>query len=184
MTRLDDFDELECPEEIEDVDQLRNVLSDVVHQHNRLLVEVRRLDNLVVDALETRRTTREGLDDLQDDVERLRMDVDLLDGTVPNKNQTKIERIRGIVSYAVTEATGGPAGVVIETGEATAAANSGRNTALRLMDEIGTTFRWASVENPGGPNPKQLRIATKDRTVTGLMDDVREEFTDSNAATG
>lgn len=184
MRDLADLDELECPDEIEDIDQLREILCPLIDRQNRLLVEVRRLDKLVIDAQERSRDASADLDAIQADLDRLRDHVDVVDATMPNQQQDKLDKIRGILSYAVEEARGGRVGVIVETGEATAAAQTSRNTALRLMDEIGTNFEWASLKNPGGPNPKQLRLAIDDQEVHDLMDDVRTHYQGGGAVSG
>jgi hypothetical protein len=43
------------------------------------------------------------------------------------------------------------------------------------MDEIGSTFAWADVKNPGGPKPKELRVST-DTGLEALMADVAAAY--------
>lgn len=184
MHDLHDLDELDPPDEDASVEELWDTLGALVERHNELITRVQRADKLAVKALEDSRSIDRDVDTLRSELEDLQQHLDIVDASMPDQQQDKLGRIRGILSYAVAEATGGPAGVIVETGEATAAAQTSRNTALRLMDEIGSNFEWASVKNPGGPNPKQLRLAIRDRDVHDLMDDVRAHYQHGGAVSG
>lgn len=178
MDSLHDLDGLEWPEEIEDIDHLHTLQSRRDDRLNRLLAEVQRLDKLVIDAQERSREANEDLERVDEDLGRVHECVDVIEATMPNQQQEKFGKIRDIISYGISEGTGGRRGVKINTGEATAASGASRNTALRLMDEIGANFEWASVENQGGPHPKQLKIATNEWGADAIMDDLRAHYTD------
>lgn len=156
------IDDLPDPDDIDDADDARDAYA-------KLLAEVQRLDNLTVRALENSREAVETADDLEDHVS-------MVDASVPEQSKSKLENVQSVLEYAVTDATGGPAGVTMETGEVTAAIDGSRDTALRLMDEIGGTFSWADVENPGGPNPKKLRLQVAGRERNDLLADVADQY--------
>jgi len=114
-----------------------------------------------------------------DELQHLRGQLDTIDATMPQQQRGKRQKVRSILEFGVSEANGGTAGVKITSGEAAAAASCSRDTARRLMDEIGTTFAWADVKNPGGPNPKELRVST-DTGLESLMADVAAAYDTRN----
>lgn len=109
------------------------------------------------------------LDDLAEDVQ-------IVDASVPRQQTTRVKNVVAIIDHAYEDGTGGSKGVTLDTGEVTAAIDGSRDTALRLMDDIGGAFRWAGVENPGGPKPKQLRLATKVHDRDDLLEDVTDHY--------
>jgi len=113
---------------------------------------------------------------LREELREVREEATLAQAQTPEQQQDKLANLKAILRYAVEDANGGMGGVKVETGEATAAIDGSRSTALRLMDEIGGSFAWAEVENPGGPKPKELRLATRGRDLADLLADVREEY--------
>lgn len=181
MTGLDELDGLDCPDELDDLEELRTLLCRLIDRQNTILVELKRLDNLTIRALENSREAAEDAGEVRSELAQIKEDVDVVNAAIPDHQQEKLDRIRGILAYAVTEARGGPGGVKVDTGEAAAAAKTSRNTALRLMDEIGASFSWASTETPGGPNPKQLKLSIGNSGVNELMDDVRAKFGERGA---
>lgn len=169
-------DEIDPPDGLDSVDELEGYLADLADAHNALVREVERIDRLVVNGLNSKNDGLDELETLRGEVDRLRDQVEIVDATMAKPQQSKVQKIRATLQWAMTHGSGGPAGVVVETGQASAAASCSRKTARRLMDEIGSSFRWADVETPGGPNPKQLRLAIRDRGMDDLMDDVRAHY--------
>lgn len=113
------------------------------------------------------------------ELRHLRSQLDTIDATMPQQQRGKRQKVRSILKFGVSEANGGTAGVKVTSGEAAAAASCSRDTARRLMDEIGSTFAWADVKNPGGPKPKELRVTIADGLET-LMADVEAAYDTAN----
>jgi hypothetical protein len=114
-----------------------------------------------------------------DELRHLRGQLDTIDATMPQQQRGKRQKVRSILEFGVSEANGVTAGVKVTSGEAAAAASCSRDTARRLMDEIGTTFEWAGVKNPGGPKPKELRL-TIENGLEALMADVAAAYDTAN----
>lgn len=121
-----------------------------------------------------------GIDDRLDEIEQrlddLEQSVTKVDASVPEQSKNKIDNVESVLDYAVNHATGGRNGVKVDTGEVGGQINGSRDTALRLMDDIGSKFQWADVDNPGGPKPKQLKLAVGGRTIDELMADVVAQY--------
>jgi len=166
------MDEIDPPDDITDIADLEAYLGELAAAHNDLVREVNRLDNLVVRALENSREAGEDVADLQGEVDRLRDQVEMVDATMPDQQKGKYEKMLAIVRAALDDGSQGPSGVKITTGHAATAAGSSRDTARRLMDEIGASFPWAECEAPGGPKPKELRISTRRHDEDDLVDDI------------
>jgi hypothetical protein len=175
------MEEIDPPEDIDNIGDLESYLGELAAAHNDLVHEVNRIDNLVVGALENSREAGDDVEALRGEVSRLRDQVELVDATMPAQQKSKLAKIRDILEFGMTEATGGRGGVKVTTGEAAAAAGASRDTARRLMDEIGANFSWAEVKTPGGPNPKELRLAIRGRDLDELMDDVRGHYGGASA---
>lgn len=170
------MNEIDPPEDINSVDDIESFLGELAEQHNELVREVERIDNLVIRALDNYHDTSDDLEELRGEVNRLRDQVEIVDATMPDQQKGKLEKVRSILEFAMDHGSGGMRGVKVDSGEAAAAAGSSRDTACRLMDEVGATFSWADVETPGGPKPKVLKLAIQDREVGELMDDVRAHY--------
>lgn len=99
------------------------------------------------------------IDEQAETIARLERDVDQTRASVPDQSRTKIENIRATIEHAYDRQTG-PSGTKLPSGEVTAVIDGSKQTALRLMDDIAGKFEWAETENPGGPNPKALKIRT------------------------
>lgn len=169
-------DEIDPPEDIENIDDLIEYLSELAERYNDLANRVENINTNVNGLFARAGEFDDRLDRQEGRFDRLEDQVEIMDVTMPKQQKTKLQKVRNILEYALTEGTGGRAGVKIDTAEATAAAGSSRQTARRLMDEIGATMPWADVETPGGQQPKQLKLAIRDRDVEELMDDVRTQF--------
>jgi regulator of replication initiation timing len=148
-------------------------LSETVEEQARTIENFRAvLDN----SIQRRKALEERIDELEhklDDVER---DVGLTQAAVPEQSKQKVENVCDVLEYAATHASGGYAGTAVTTGEVTAAIDGSRSTARRLMDDIAGRFEWATAENPGGPNPKKLKLAIKSRAWEDLQDEIIEEY--------
>jgi len=107
-----------------------------------------------------------------DDVER---DVSTTQAAVPEQSKTKMDNVVEVVKHAYNKETRGRAGTTLPSGEVTAVIDGSKQTGLRLMDEIGGKFDFAHVENPGGPNPKQLKIKTQ-RDLPERLDKVVDRY--------
>lgn len=167
------MDTIDPPDEIDDRADLETYLDRLAAQQNEIVRELNRIETMALAADDRSVEAATDVDDLQGQIDRLRDQVDMMDATMPDQQRTKLQKVRSILEYALEEGTRGTTGVKLVTGEVTAAAGSSRQTARRLMDEIGAAFEWAEVKTPGGPNPKELRLAVNDRAVGDLMDDVR-----------
>jgi len=126
---------------------------DRVNSRDELLKTLQVLDTRLDAMLDRMDDIEARLDDLEDDV-------GLAKASVPEQSKTKMDNVVAIVKHAYEKDTGGRAGTKIPSGEVTAVIDGSKQTALRLMDEIGGKFGWAETENPGGPKPKQLKIKT------------------------
>lgn len=162
-------DDIPDADDVESVENLLGILTDLAKE-NQIQRSQLSAQADAIDFLETE------VEQLREDLESVNENVELVDATMPDQQKGKMQKIRGILEYATSDATGGPSGVTVETGEATAAAGSSRDTALRLMDDIATNFAWARVDNPGGPNPKKLKLDIRGRSVSDLMDDVQAHY--------
>ena len=162
------------PDAIESVEDLREVVDE-------LAADLDRVDGNVNGLFARAGEFDERLAAIEDRLDALEDQVELVDATMPAQQKSKLAKVRDILQYGMTEATGGRGGVKVTTGEAAAAAGASRDTARRLMDEIGANFSWADVETPGGPNPKELRLAIRGRDLGELMDDVRGHYGGASA---
>lgn len=129
------------------------------------------------------------LGELQEEIQRRDQRIDELEQQIErmqvassSQKGGKIEKISDVLDYAESEATGGRYGVTLVTGEVAAAASCSRDTALRIMDEIGGSMPWAMVENPGGPKPKQLKLQTGDHDPSKMLQDVTARYGEKEAA--
>jgi len=120
-------------------------------------------------------TIHDRLDKLEQTVEQMQQDVSVTKASVPEQSKTKMDNVVGIVQHAYDKDTGGHMGTKLPSGEVTAVIDGSKQTALRLMDEIAGKFSWADVENPGGPNPKELKIKTA-RDVKKRINGVVEKY--------
>lgn len=171
------------PEDIDSLDDLVSFLSDLAERHNALVREVERVDENTNGVFPRLSSIDDDLAELDNQVHAVKNQLDDVNGHVetveasmPDQQKGKLEKVEAILDYAYTHASGGAAGVVVETGEATAACGASRQTALRLMDEIAGSFSWAKTQNPGGPKPKQLRVATRAHEKSELVGEVHEQF--------
>jgi len=115
------------------------------------------------------------MDTLEARLEDLEQDVNATKASVPEQSKTKMDNVVSVVKHAYEKDTGGMTGTKLPSGEVTAVINGSKQTALRLMDEIAGKFGWATVENPGGPNPKQLKIKTT-HDLSDRLDRVVERY--------
>lgn len=162
-------DDIPDPDDIDSIDGLRDAIE-------ALTENVDRIDGNVTGLFARAGEFDERLGRIEERLDTLEEQVDLVDATMPQQQKGKLEKVQAILEYAIDHGSGGHAGVKVDTGEATAAAGSSRDTARRLMDEIGGSFPWADVETPGGPKPKQLKLRIRDRTPDELMSDVRAHY--------
>lgn len=154
----------ELAEKLELVEKHEQRFADMAEQ----LVDLRR----EIQALEAEN------EQLREQLDAVREEATLAQAQTPEQQQNKLANVKAVLRYAVEDANGGMGGVKVTTGEATAAIDGSRSTALRLMDEIGGTFSWATVENPGGPKPKELRLAINGRSLSDLLSDVHATYAD------
>lgn len=98
------------------------------------------------------------IDENAEAVDRLENDVTVTKASVPQQSKGKIENVMSVIEHAYDKRNGGRSGVKLPSGEVTAVIDGSKQTALRLIDEIGGKFDWAKAENPGGPNPKVLKV--------------------------
>lgn len=173
---IHDIGPIDPPESIDSPEDVQAFAETMAETMNVVVREVQRLDRLTVRALEKNRETDADVEEVRDRLETVHEKIDVVDATMPKQQRGKLEKVRAILEYATSQARGGYGGVKVTTGEAAAAASCSRDTALRLIDEIGATFSWAASKNPGGPKPKQLRLSIGDQTVGDLMVDVREQY--------
>lgn len=174
------------PEEIDSLEDVKTLFAAMQQRDDELQSNLESKYRLAVEdviELEERVETLEQENRaLRNRITQLEQSQEDIHATMPKQQRDKQAKVRAILEYATNEATGGQSGVKVETGEATAAAGCSRNSALRLMDEIGAKLSWAAVKNPGGPQPKELRLTIKDRDVEELMVDVRDAFRDGGEA--
>lgn len=179
-------DDIPDPEEIDSLEDVKTLFAAMQQRDDELQSALESKYQWAVEDIITLEDRVEALQQeneaLKDRVARLEQSQEDIHATMPKQQRDKQAKVRAILAYATNEATGGQSGVKVETGEATAAAGCSRNSALRLMDEIGAKLSWAKVRNPGGPQPKELRLAIKDRDVEELMTDVQEAFMDRGEA--
>lgn len=159
------------PDEIETIDDLKDALA-------ALQDDLERVDGNVNGFFARVSGIDDRLNDIENRLDRLEQSVNKVDASVPKQSKNKVDNVESVLEYAVNHATGGRGGVKVDTGEVSGQIDGSRDTALRLMDDIGSKFQWADVDNPGGPNPKQLKLATGGRTVEQLMNDVVEVYGD------
>lgn len=157
------------PDEIDDKDDLIDYVQDL-EGRMRSLIETR---GALFDRIENLEQT---VDAQAERIEELDNEVGVVDASVPEQSKGKVENVIAVMKYAKEDANGGMGGVKIDTGEVTAAISGSRATARRLMDEIGGTFQWAETKNPGGPNPKELRLGIKDKSLSQLKSEVTDGF--------
>lgn len=134
------------PEQIEAKDDLQEMLKTLQGQ---LQAAHRRMDDIEA----TVESNAARLNDLEGEV-------NVTKASVPAQSRGKIENVLAVVEHAYERQNGGVAGVKLPSGEVTAVIDGSKQTALRLMDEIAGKFSWATVDNPGGPNPKALKLKT------------------------
>jgi hypothetical protein len=147
-----------------------------------LQAQVDRLEELIgenVAGLHARLSRFEDhLDSVDRRIDELEDDAKVARATTSSKKQSKVEKATEVLE-AADRKQGGPAGVVIDTGEVIGAAKCSRSRATGLMDEMAGAIKDAETRTPGGPNPKALRLPIGgDRDVDELIDELVESWGD------
>lgn len=98
------------------------------------------------------------LDTVESRIDKVENDVTVTKASVPDQSKNKLDNVMSVVEYAYDKKNGGRAGVKIKSGEITAVIDGSKQTGLRILDEIGGKFQWATAEKPGGPNENYLKV--------------------------
>jgi len=133
--------------EIDDIDSIEELKAQLKKQQGQI-----KAAHKVVGRLE------DTVEELHDRVDELESDVTVTQASVPDQSRTKLENVLEVVQYAYDKKNGGRAGVKVKSGEITAVIDGGKQTGLRLLDEIAGKFDWADAEKPGGPKENYLKI--------------------------
>jgi len=131
-------------DDIESVDELKEIIKTLQGQIKASHRTIGRLEDQI--------------DHLTERVDELEGDVTVTQASVPNQSKTKLENVLAVTEYAYDKKNGGRAGVKVTSGEITAVIDGGKQTGLRLLDEIAGKFEWAKAEKPGGPKENYLKI--------------------------
>jgi predicted nuclease with TOPRIM domain len=165
-------------EDIEDGEDVKSVLRRLEEGLTNYGETVSALYDRIKALEQENQRLREELDELNELSERFESiegDVRVAKASANGDKREKVENLQNVIKHAYTDATGGPGGVKVDSGEVAGLIEPGRQTALNYMDELAGAFDWCETETPGGPQPKQLRV-DKDAPLADRLDAIASHF--------